>query len=371
MPDITNCLLHLQFHTMSKRIVSFLLVLGAIATPFSPSLCQPSDPGRIKAMIDRYKTDARGPYKDIKWFCKDGTIREARDPCPGVKAGFQRARYKDEVIALAEKEHIFLGQILATTEKEDFWDASNAQSRLKQYQLERYLRNIDNGWVNQKGQYYRGAMQDEDETQWGIDFLHWLLADEQRIRSHYFLLRQSVKDIPHATEDNNIQVVRSLSEDIAEALPSFNEIRVKIHGMPDASDSQRVLDFKERNKDKINESIATKLDQLVLGLKKMFRPFLVSDFEGYANKLPKESESSKAMAYFLNRYPTMDCPPEQCQLISKTALILRRDLTEPMKASARLASLDISNKLETLLNQEFTRWEMEFLSELMEKVQCL
>ncbi len=167
---------------MNKCILQFLLALASLTTPVSTSVAQVANPEAVKAMISRYKSDPRGPYKDIRWYCKDGTIREARDPCPGEKAGNQRARYKDEVTALAEKEHIFLGQILTTTPKEDFWDEAHAQSRLKQYQLDRYLRNTDNGWVNQKGQYYRGAMQAEDETEWGIDFYEWLLADTDNLR---------------------------------------------------------------------------------------------------------------------------------------------------------------------------------------------
>lgn len=356
---------------MSNSILSLLLAFLAFTLPVNISFAQVDNPEAIRSLITRYKSDVRGPYKDIKWFCKDGTIREARDPCPGIKAGFQRARYKDEVIALAEREHIFLGQILATTPKDEMWDHANANSRLKQYQLERYLRNVDNGWINQKGQYYRGAMQDEDETKWGLEFYDWLLTDPDKVRSHFFLIRQSARDIPHASEDNNIQRVRALSEEIAESVPSFHEMRVKIHGMPDERDSKRVAEFKEKNKDKINASTISRLDELVLGLNKMFRPFRVSDFEGYLKKLPEESEATQAMEYFLNRYPTMDCPPEQCQLISRTSLILRREIIKPMKSSSRLAILDISNKMESLLNQEFTRWKIEYLQELLQQVYCL
>lgn len=366
-----NCPLHLQHTIMNKMIFLFLMTFAAFTLVVPNTYGQPSDPERIRTMIARYKTDARGPYKDIRWFCKDGTIREARDPCPGLKQGNQHASFKPEVIALAEEEHIFLGQILATTPKEDFWDLPNAQSRLKQYQLEHYLRNTDDGWVNRRAQYYRGAMQDEDEQAWGIEFYKWLLADANRVGSHFFLIRQSAKDIPHADIDNNVQIVRGLSTEIAEAIPSFQEMRVKIHGAPDAEDRLRVLDFQEKNKNKISESMAAKFSQLVTGLEKMFKPFRVRDFENYVRQIPKESEAATAMAYFLNRYPTMDCPPEQCQLISKTALILRREITQPMSSNARLAMLDISNKMETLLNQEFTRWKIEWLSELLEQVQCL
>lgn len=355
---------------MYHRLLPIILIL-VTSSLLSLVKALPEDPEAIKRMITRLRADARGPYRDIKWFCKDGTMREARDPCPGTKAGFQRARYKEEVIRLAETEHIFLGQILATTPKEDFWDAENANSRLKQYQIERYLRNNDNGWVNQKGQYYRGAMQDEDEIVWGIEFYQWLLSDPDRLASQYFLIRQSVKDIPHTEETNTVQEVRALSEEIAEVFPSFQNLRIKIHGMPDEEDSGRVWDFQDQNKAKINEAMARKFDDLVCGLEKMFQPFRVTDFDNYIRRIPKDSKSAEAMAYFLNRYPTMDCPPDQCKLISETSLVLRRDITQPMSSQSRLALLDMSNKMEGLLTQEFSRWKIEYLNELMEQVRCL
>jgi hypothetical protein len=355
---------------MYNRIVicSFLTILW---WPFSPVSGQPSNPEKIKSMIARYKEDQRGPYQDIRWFCKDGTMREARDPCPGEKAGYQHARLKSEVAQLAADEHIFLGQILAGTDNEDFWDRQHAQSRLKQYQIEKYLRGIDNGWVLRKAQYYRGAMQDEDETAWGIDFYSWLLSESSRLRDHFFLIRQSAKDIPHQAETNTIQRVRAISEEIVESYPSFQDLRIKIHGAPDALDSERVWFFQDKNKVGMSDAMKRKFDDLVCGLEEMFKPFKVSDFKNELARLPKDSEAAKALSTFLEKYPTMDCPPDQCMLISNTSLVLRQEMTKSMNARTRLAMLDVSNKMENLLNQEFTRWEIKHLNELLQQVYCL
>ncbi|MEP6796232.1 MAG: phosphoenolpyruvate synthase, partial [Saprospiraceae bacterium] len=168
---------------MNKTKLSSFLVLVFLSASVSFSIAQVTNPEAVKAMIGRYKTDSRGPYRDIRWFCKDGTTRDPHDPCPDHK-GSQRARLKDEVTALADKDHIFLGQILASTNNEDFWDATYAHSRLKQYQLELYLRNNDDGWVNRKAQFYRGATQTEDESNWGAEFYKWLLDDVDNLRSN-------------------------------------------------------------------------------------------------------------------------------------------------------------------------------------------
>jgi len=119
---------------------------------------------QLQTKITSYKNDIRGPYRDIRWFCTDGSIRQPKDPCPdNIGPGVQHARYKDEVISIGKTNHIYLGQILAYTDIDEFWDTADNHSRLKQYQLDKYLRLVDNGWINQKGQFYRGSVQVEDE----------------------------------------------------------------------------------------------------------------------------------------------------------------------------------------------------------------
>ena len=152
---------------MIKQILfSFLLSIFSVAI-FSQKLSNEY----LKDQISIYKIEHRGPYKDIRWFCKDGSVREPKDPCPQeISPGVQHARYKDVVVNIGKKNHVFLGQILAYTANQEFWDSKNHNSRLKQYQLDKYLRSVDDGWILQKAQYYRGAVQVEDEEAWGVDF---------------------------------------------------------------------------------------------------------------------------------------------------------------------------------------------------------
>ena len=120
--------------------LALLVFLFFVANSFSQKLSNE----QIAKQITQYKNDVRGPYKDIRWFCTDGSIRQPKDPCPDkIGSGVQHARYKDDVVKLAETNHIYFGQILAYTNKADFWDAKNNHSRLKQYQLDKYLRAVD------------------------------------------------------------------------------------------------------------------------------------------------------------------------------------------------------------------------------------
>ena len=355
---------------MRKTTTTFLFILLLAAVSYDCTLAQVSNPEKIKEMIRKYKSDSRGPYLDIRWFCKDGTTRTSHDPCPDV-VGNQHARYKDEVRLLANKEHVFLGQILTSTDESDFWDEDNAQSRLKQYQLEQYLFNLDDGWVSRRAQYYRGAIQVEDENAWGIEFYQWLLNDAQKLKTHFFLIRQSAKDIPHKADNNNAQLVRTLSSEIAEALPAFQDLRIKIHGMPDKSVIQQVTQFKETNSKIITAPVSALFDELLRELQIMFRPFQISDIAVYRKRLPLNLEADRILLSFIQQYPTLSSPSQRCQLISHTALQLRRQITSTMKSAARLSMIDVSNKMESLINTEVVQWKAVTLTELLSQVYCL
>jgi hypothetical protein len=66
---------------------------------------QKVEKNQIKTLVEQYKKDAKGPYKDIRWFCKDGSTLPPKERCPD--GGLQRARYKDEVVSLAKANHVF------------------------------------------------------------------------------------------------------------------------------------------------------------------------------------------------------------------------------------------------------------------------
>ena len=111
---------------------------------------------------------------------------------------------------------------------------------MKQYSLEQFLRANDNGWINRKAQFYRGAYQVEDEEAWGIAFLQWVLEERERVNKNYFLIRQSAKDIPHAGDNNTAQTVRALSKEISDVYNPFMDLRVKLHGQPSPLTSKKL-----------------------------------------------------------------------------------------------------------------------------------
>ena len=346
-----------------KKLVLFVFVCF-ITNSFSQKISNE----QIASHISQYKNDVRGPYKDIRWFCTDGSIRQPKDPCPdNIGPGVQHARYKDDVVALAKTNQIYLGQILAYTNKEEFWDAKDNHSRLKQYQLDKYLRGVDNGWINEKGQYYRGAIQSEDEEAWGIDFYKWVLADDANIEKNYFLIRQSLKDIPHSGDDNLSQLIRSQSKVISDEFIQFMDLRVKIHSQPEYNDISKVKAFKEKFSSKLSNSQTQKLDELITTMTKFYKPI---DIKTLVNKttLFKNTEIAEKINSYISSNSSETSAATLIPETSQLLVDLRTSLLDVKKPLARLQLLDISLKLEEIIFKTAPQWEPDNLQEMLNKI---
>jgi hypothetical protein len=322
----------------------------------------------ITSMVDQLKKDIRGPYKDIRWFCTDGSVRQPKDPCPdNIGPGWQHARYRDDVIALAKSNHIHLGQILAYTDKEAFWDAKNDHARLKQYQLEKYLKSIDDGWILRKGQYYRGAVQAEDEEAWGIGFYRWLLKDDKALTKNFFLIRQSLKDLPHSGDDNVSQAMRSQSKLLSDAYLPFMELRIKIHGQPEPSDIQKVENFRKQHEDKLTHNLKRQFDELLATMQKFHKPFELASLKKYTSKL-SSVELKTNLDQFTSNEAMASNPKDLVEIASELLLKIRKELLEEKNSSQRLQLLDVSLKLEELVFKNAPEWETTNLKGLLEKI---
>ena len=349
---------------MKKYILLLFMSVGSTFFMFSQSASN----DQIKELIQTSKNDVRGPYKDIRWFCTDGSVRQPKDPCPeNIGPGVQHARYKDAVVNLGKTNHIYLGQILAYTKKDEFWDAEHNHSRLKQYQIDKYLRTVDNGWVNQKGQFYRGSIQSEDEEAWGIDFYKWLLSKDNLIDENFFLIRQSLKDIPHSGDDNVAQLMRSQSKVISDVIPEFMDLRVKIHSLPEASDIEKVKTFKVDKASNISAANSKKIDELITTMSTFFKPVDIAALKKYTTTI-KDSDIGKTInAFILSNTHTSDTP----KLITETAQLLydiREAISNEKSGKAKLQLLDLSLKLEEIVFKNAQNWETNSVEELLNKI---
>ncbi|MEZ5032600.1 MAG: PEP/pyruvate-binding domain-containing protein [Saprospiraceae bacterium] len=345
-------------------LICFLLAGSLIAHQ------KPKRPEDIRAMVQTYKKEPRGPYRDIRWFCPDGSTRAARDPCP-EKNGVQHARYREEVEALGRTNQIFLGQILAGMDPETFWDAGQGQSRVKQYQLANFLQHADNGWILRRARYYRGAIQEEDEAGWGIAFYHWIFRDTQPVREQFFLIRQSARDIPHAADNQVAQRIRANSRAIADTLPSFMDLRVKIHGRPDATDLEKTRAFYNRNKKNLIPYVSDLFEALIADLEIRYKPLTQADLDQYTKRFPKGSALREQYKRFLVDFQKEKGVAQKSLLLADQLLHLRDHMSDSIPPKARLACLDLSLTLEDALLQHLAKWTPTSLQDRFVKVRCL
>ena len=100
---------------MIKRIaLSFLVLCFCLEFYSQEGSKMPEQQQYLSDLVSKYKKDVRGPYKRLNWYCNDGRINPAKEPCGDEIGGFQRASYKDEVVRLGEEKHIYLGAIFTT-----------------------------------------------------------------------------------------------------------------------------------------------------------------------------------------------------------------------------------------------------------------
>ncbi|TYP75066.1 PEP/pyruvate-binding domain-containing protein [Aquimarina intermedia] len=351
-----------------------ILITLSVLLIYFPSLLQSQDlpTNKISQLVEDLKKDRRGPYHRIKWFCKDGSIREPRDPCPdSIGGGIQHASYKDIIEKNAKEHHLFFGDILAFTDPSSFWDEKNAHSRLKQYQLARYLSSVDDGWILRKGRYYRGSVQSEDEEAWGIDFYKWLLTDNERIINNYYVIRQSLRDIPHDGDNNLAQQMRSESKVIADEFPDFMDLRVKIHGQPGREDIALVQNFRQQYATKLTPELNQEFEKLEKTLLDFYAPVDFDRLKRQINKITTDTPTKQKILTFLEEYKNEERPENMVPVIADLLYAIREHSIDFKGGANRLILLDFSNELENILLRKSQEWKPDELQGLLDKIQAL
>lgn len=218
--------------------------------------------GIVQSMID----NPRGPYSRIRWFCNDGTVQPPTAfACREHGGGRQHAEYSAQRERLAALGWS-VGTIFAELDYADLADDATRRQRLRELPLERYLTDIDDGWVLRGARNYRGRTQIEDEEAHGRELLLDLLANPRWVTENYLLARESVRTIPHI--GNSDDVARSVRRDAIEIVardPSFEPLRAEIHGAPSRATAERVRAWNVNKPDDLAmlvDKLATELDLL-------------------------------------------------------------------------------------------------------------
>jgi hypothetical protein len=318
-------------------------------------------------MVDAYKKDPLGPYQTLRWFCPDGSILLPQQRCP-TPGGIQHAVPKDAVLALALRQHVFLGQILAGTANDEFLDEANRFSRPMQYQLERYLRTVDDGWIMRRAYAFRGAVQAEDEQAWSRKFLVWLVARDDLLASRFFFVRELARDLPRTDSVARASLVRGLAAAIADEVPAFMPLRLKIHGQPEPSDLDAVRAFRRHRADRLSPELLQKLDQLEKEMATAYAAASLESFARYADRYRPDRPVGQAIRTVLADRDPAKAGAALCALLGTIRVEVTSGRHSP---DTRVALLNLSNDAEAVLLSLVEAWATPTLRGALQKGEAL
>lgn len=229
---------------MSLVVICLLIPGGAaLAGPVDPPPPELVDEAR--ALVREMKQNPRGPYSRILWYCKDGmTFPPVPYACRDHGGGIQHAEYSANRQRLAELGWS-VGTIFAATTFQELFDSGQRQQRLRELPMERYLTDIDDGWVLRRAHYYRGRVQLEDEIAAGRELLLSALSDWDWASDNYLLVRELARVVPHGEETDMSRHIRRAAVDLAEKDPAAEPWRAEIHSSPTVATARKLRAWAE------------------------------------------------------------------------------------------------------------------------------
>lgn len=232
---------------LSVLLLCVLVSDPALADGLLPTLGE-AQAAEAREILEGFKANPRGPFFRIQWYCNDGSVHPpSPPPCKPLGGGYQHASLSPEAKRL-ESLGLDVGVILAGADKSYLIDEGRDNHRLKQLVLERYLEEVDSGWIYRRAYSYRGVRQIEDEEKAGRSLLTELFADPSWLRRRYFLANQLIAVVPHGQPSGTVTRIRNLAKTIADEDNRFQGLRAKIHSSPGRDDLGAVERFlAERN----------------------------------------------------------------------------------------------------------------------------
>lgn len=255
----------LRLHSLITVLALCLLLAAGLQT--GARAAPGPEPAQMRQWVEEMKDAPRGPFWRIRWFCADGTILPPEPyACRPHGGGVQHGEWSERTRTIREQGYL-IATLLADLKPENFVGPDARLDELRQILLERFLIFNDDGWVFRQARYYRGAIQVEDEHASARALLLAMVEDRDwREPARFVLLREAAQLLPIDRDQPATATVRQLAMEIAEQDPGFQDLRVKLHGMPDAGDAQRVREYAARrglpHLDETYRRLAAELDVL-------------------------------------------------------------------------------------------------------------
>jgi hypothetical protein len=331
---------------LSAFLKTLLVTLSLLLFLFGSTLAiaqDVPDTQTLSRWLEEMKTSTKGPFAQIRWFCNDGTILPPEPyACVPHGGGKQHGEWNERTQVL-RAAGFYIANVLAQIDASELVKTDNDHAILKQILLERFMIEIDDGWISRGARYYRGAFQIEDENRGGRELLLALLAEPKKVKQAFLLLREAARLLPHGQTSASVTQVRQLSTTLSERDTRFMFLRNKIHSQPDPSDAQRVRKYISSNKITSSaeyELLATTIDNLYRKVNIPDR--LVALSKGMRSRyLTRELRQYAAQ---LTTYANNDA--HRFRISSQLLKLLRDHLATAGDTNQQLKVLDVSLMLE-------------------------
>ena len=218
-------------------IAIFLFFISTMVWSVSPQATE------YKNWLKEMKTNPKGPFISIHWYCNDGEILPPKPyACNEHGGGIQHGKLNKKALLLRDNGY-WIANLLAGIDAPALLDNDGFLDWYNQLLIEKFLFRTDNGWILEKAQFYRGAIQEENERDGARKLLIALAAKPEWIGLRYPALRIGIQLLPHGADSASIQKVRQLSISLSDKDKGFIKLRTKIHMSPDAGDANLVREY--------------------------------------------------------------------------------------------------------------------------------
>ena len=223
-------------------------------------------------------------------------------------------------------------------------DAADLEA-LNQILLERFLINVDDGWIFRGARSYRGALQIEDEEAGARALVLAMLADREWLAAERFArLREAIRLLPLPRGDEaSAARVRHLALVLADKDKPFTPLRAKIHNVPDAGDAEKVREYA---RSRAPAGMRKEYERLAAEIDELYRTGAAAETlkaAGGAVSEPRLAEDLRKRAAAL---AAASKPAQQLRAVSSALEMLRDALATAGSPQERLVLLEASLALE-------------------------
>ena len=323
-------------------LVILLLFLLQSANTFAVTQSKP-DLQTFSRWIKEMKASPKGPFERIRWFCNDGTILPPKAyACVPHGGGKQHGEWNQQSQDIRAAGY-YVANVLAQINTAELVKTDTHHAILKQILLERFLIEIDDGWIFRGARHYRGALQVEDENRNGHQLLLTLLDSPKKVKQEFILVREAVRLLPYGQEAASVTKVRQLSTTLSEQDSRFMPLRNKIHSQPDSSDAKRVRDYITENK--ITDPVEYK--RLASAIDDLYRKVSVTEqIMAISNNMPNPKLARQLQQYSEQLSAHKNNTSQRFLLSSQLLMWLRDHLNDASDSKQQLAMLNASLALE-------------------------